>query len=380
MALYSGELADSLALDELIATVQDGLALTPDDALPLVHYVFRREGEASHTELFKTDPPNRRVVTKESVEDQLRHFLTDGLVAAALQVGGPVYLVIGAHGRPPRGIATKLLALFLSFFSFRLPLSKYFGNIFDAWRRLFKDSLPVGAAFGTKTSLSSDFMSLDALNKVLTDFFPHPLTAVVLHSCNLSSIEAIYGIDHTSQQVACESKLSDHMNLRDWIPLMGRGEALEDLIGVIAPAEGVFSSNNIDACELEELGRCLSNLGGELKNKLASHATPIDDARIFSRLDCLEMVDVCLLCSNLKDVCSEPVLSELKCAIKPVQLDRAIVGDFRNNLVDAGGIGLFFPCKTTSSQVSDLPDPLQKVASGWVDFLREWTSQQLPHA
>lgn len=381
VTLFSPDATTSGTLNDLAKSIQAGFDTVTNLPLPEVHCLYCRQGTAYQYQLMQCTttglPDPAHQIPLLPVEDQMRTFFECGPVSKAVSNGAPVYLIVGAHGRPPGpsvgGIINQLFGLLLSLFSFLWRPSNYWRRLFETWRNLFRTRLPVGAAFGAGTASNPQFLSLTAFNRLLTAAFNEPVNALVLHSCSLSSIETIHTLNNAEQQIACESELKSHMTLCAWIPIAARGDFLVPLSNVVPPAEGIFSSHLLSKNGTDEIIKHLNQLGDELRRLLPKLLERIEFVREDSSVNGSDLVDLFDLCTRLAGIFSSPVLASLQGAICAIQLDHHVPQSFGTS-EERGfhGISVFFPSRNTTAEISNLPHAFQRDADDWVTFLKAW--------
>lgn len=382
VALFSASPETTSALNQLVKSIQDGYDLVPTLSAPEIHCLYSREGEAFQYQLVqhtRVEPvPGRNQITLCDMDIQLGNFFASIPVAAAVKSAGAVYLIIGAHGKPPGptlgGIINQLPRFLMNLVSFLWLRSDYWPRLKDAWQALFEASLPVGAAYATSRTSGPLFISLTDLNGLLqTGFKNKPLKALVLHSCRLSTVETVLEINHTEQQVACESRLAANMDLSSWIPVAARGDVLRPLSGVILPAGGIFSSHKIQASDVKTLINYLNELGEDLKSRISGSRDQIETARFRCKVDSSEMVDIWKLCVQLNGICPSSVLTNLQAAITTIQLEHQELPAPTSPAAEhAHGISVFFPTWSRPAKIANLPSDFQTQADAWVAFLSAW--------
>lgn len=404
LTLFSREqdVADILRL--MVKSVQNGLDTLSDlgPLIPKIHCFSCLEEQMEQYEMVPNRPRIPRTVTQstvnQSIEEQLKSFFTSKPVSFAVENGGPVYLIVGAHGQPT-GTEPPLMHE-----SLPQPMSPQIVSHDDFQPagkkqatknppKTFREALPVGDAFSVGSGANLKFITLTAFNDVLKSAFKsRPLKALILHTCSLSTLEAIHEIDHVEQQVACETLLKSNMSLSKWIGQAAAGDYFTGLENVVPPAEGVFSSHRIVRVQkgskavqvlTAPIFQYLNELGAELQSQIERRLPEIDAmigiARDLSATEFVDQVDLLYFSEQLSlmpsPILSPSVSASIRSAIDEIQIEdlatEQINTEFKEHFQ---GISVFFPQRGATSLISNLPDAFQRTAKVWVQFLTSWTS------
>jgi hypothetical protein len=396
VVLFSADNETTGTLDNFVKQIQKGLDDSVSDDPPNITCLYRRgTEEALQYKLTKSGNPlpgPTAVRHIGSMKEQLESFFKSEELRNALETKGRVYLIIGAHGSPNSNglgisIIGKLLKeLFLSMSPRRSQRSMRMARAHDLWRRMMRPSLPSGMAIQSSNGAQGNGLTITELNQALMQLYRSPDT-MVLHSCNLSTIESLFEMQHIEHHVACETSLKSYMCVSEWFSSLEKGlppqPFTEDLFNRMrcqnqpgGRAEGIFSSHKSNG--VNALVELLNRLGRDLNSKLIEGNQEtigkVALARSLSNAESWDLVDL----SKFSELCAENLGSpftqsslDIKQVISTIQYGLKITPSY-SFMSGHGGICVFFPVRESGVDVKDLPSNFRIAAADWIRFLDNW--------
>lgn len=415
--LLAGDLDTTRQIDPLLFELQQGMAaLNSTDAAPDVFCFYHRivDSGAVETWSFRLTaqtlqflptqsllnmafyPPRGAVQLTDDLNTQLDTFLSS--VNDQICSSGPIRFIFGAHGQPGVGLNSTSLFDLLRLFA---PGFIEFGEDADLWRERLRDlhqkiiesgSRPGGFAV-TSVGRNPD-LTLDATAAALTRLPQERFQSTLLHTCELSSIEAIVGLHSIPHHIACESPLSQYMHLSTWFdawsdPQTSPADLTRSCFaglssGISDNALGCFSSNMTErgasvCAKLDELGRLLLSKITQLDTDASASAIQrLRIARLSSQIT--NSVDICEFCSQLHINGLIPI--EIKRGlIEAVTMLQLVPCQMTNDWQGTSsirrnykGISVCLPVLSSSTpSVDELPLTFQNAAPDWCAFLNAWS-------
>jgi hypothetical protein len=373
-------------LDGFVQSVQTGLNSISGTNAPDVHVLYSRDtSEAKQYQLTRPGttaiPPGVCNVSTNcqphvgTMIQQIGDFLNSTPVTTSLANNkGPVYVLIGAHGKAAAGfsIYPLLFNLLLRLFVFFNWRCRWF-NLMVNWLRVIPTRFSPGIAFPRSRSSTSSFLTLNDLSTLLNPIGP---ASLVLHSCVLGGIEAIYELRSVRQLITCESDLNGSMDASQWFDNINHRQPLGKLAAAATgfQAEGIFASwKTTNPKAMTRLLTAINGLGACLKAQLLTvGSTAISNARLASLVS-ENTVDLWQFCEQLSPVCAKSC-ALMQTAIQRLQSDRVLTTVFLNDPTKRyfHGMSVYLPPTGSVWNVNDLPTNFRTDANQWVDFLSEW--------
>jgi hypothetical protein len=401
VVLLAGDCETIDQIDRLLIEIQKGMK-QPSANSPSVYCLYHRYSSnsgATETHQFLLTcqqefaisgqcgltnfPPQNATVVTGDLSDQLTAFLE--FVDGNLPTDGPVHVIIGAHGVPANGFnPVKLIQLFL------LTIASYFNVLFRGLSlrsrflqlrdRLFRNGHPLGALASGSTLPA---LTLDAVALSLKKLRRTP-QSILIHTCNLSSVETMCALNAADFHIACESLLSSTMKVSEWFSTLANPSATSKQIADACfdhmlptgsgNAEGCFSAHKTADSNL--LAK-LDDLGAALKTAVTSNDTAtiaaIVSAQTASKFN--RTIDLVKFCSSLKfHTAVSQSNKSLACAvidaIVSLRLRLYDTDPYPNNY---GGICIYLPERYKQYYSPDhLPEAFRTGSPEWFEFVKLW--------
>jgi hypothetical protein len=241
-----------------------------------------------------------------------------------------------------------------------------------------------------------DVLTLDAASAALCGI--KGLKILVIHTCQMSHVEALKALDCASHHLACESQLKYHLHVSDWFGTLSDSastpeQVLEKCLASIRnrrtrsslAARGTFSAHKTTGTPLLS---ALNTLGSELTTLLqssnpdvAAHTEACIEHALAARIDFSYAIDLAYFCSLLVDhgVACATTAKAVRTAVRDQQLaDRECSQE--PGETDWGGIAAFFPNKgMLDDALDDLPQSFKSAVPLWIRLLQQWGRVELRH-
>ena len=394
--ISSGDEETTKLLNNFASQFQKGLDDSVSDSPPEIHCLYRR-GPEQALQYKLTQNGNSlqgamAVPHVGSIKELLESFFRSVEVRKGLETKGRVYLIVGAHGTPTStGLSISILGkimkeLFLAISPRKSQRSLRLARARDLWRRSTRPSLPGGMAIQSSKGAQEGGITITELNQALMQLHRVPDT-LLLHSCNLSSIESLFEMRHVAHQIACETSLKSYMCISECFSALENGLPPQEFTNALfdrlrcqnkpsGRAEGIFSSNK--SSEVISLVDLLNRLGRELDTKLSEGnqltVEKLKSARTQSTVDSLDLVDLRKFSAFCANDLGSPFIqlsSDINQAISAIQYGLKISPTY-GHMSDCGGISAFFPAREAAVDLKDLPSNFSSVAGNWIKFLENW--------
>jgi hypothetical protein len=395
VVLVSGDNETTLVVNNFAHQFQKGLDDSVSDDPPDIHCLYRSEREEAFqyklTQNGNPLPDTTAIPHVGSLKEQLESFFKSLEVRKGLETKGQVYLIVCAHGTSTTaGLGIAILGKIMKELLLALTPSKpkrstRLARARDLWHRAMQPNLPGGMAIPSGDGTQKG-ITITELNQALMQLQRVPDT-MLLHSCNLSSVESLFEMRHVGHQIACETSLKSYMCISECFSALENGLPPQEFTNALfdrlrcqnkpsGRAEGIFSSNK--SSEVISLVDLLNRLGRELDTKLSEGnrvtVEKLKSARTQSTVDSLDLVDLrkfSVFCANDLGSPFIQLSSDINQAIGAIQYGLKISPTY-GHMSDCGGISVFFPAREAAIDVKDLPSNFSSVAGDWIKFLENW--------
>lgn len=431
--LLAGNDATIEQIDPLLEQLQIGVANIShngEQATPDVYCFYERKAdgddqpttyrcrlnsntfEFANRRLTSFDPtgqPGFGSLTGNLKSDVVRFLLRVSKHQKARQIAGPIRMICGAHGRVSHGISGRKLQQLLMQHLDDADDAKQLQDPdqwTNAWRRIGEQlrrrllhDIPLPYSLNAAVEPGASRLTLDQLGGIFRKLQRHSanrLQTLIMHACQLSSLEAIKALSGIPQHIACATQLkSSPMRLSEWFERLIDHQATDEelteacfdnLRQVKQNADGHFSSHRTK--KIDAVLRALNRLGKLFLDRMGNadfeQAVALAQADSWNTAHCVDIARFCELlreseyCELLWQQGQGELrfrLLSLETRVQELQLASCqAANDPWQPPVKNRGINVAFPDRHFPVTKAELPKRFVRKASRWCEFVELWSA------